>query len=242
MSSLSDKCIALENEINSESDPRRRIKLCRQGLGIGRDATRNAETLTEDEIHQLQATLRLVHSTSRGICNPNTHITKLAKTLMAKRGLDALPLLEKTRPKIVGTDTASLAIAAKDLPQDWYEPSAIIQGMEQQEFYAFGTGFDGGFSVCLRLLEGDSPFLDPKEYKRVVEALPPFALTIDNGGLFFGAAENVTAGVYLALETGRYVGTVVSLRSGRGLRLICTLIRSDQPVVIPAMAPQLVEP
>lgn len=217
----------LAEDIKGEQDPRNRMRLCRKALGVGKTAVAEADHLADDEISDIQAMLRLAHRTSKGIYNPNTSITKLAKKRMERLGLVKLPVIRATRPKLVGTETACLSIADRELPENWWDTGSALEAINSGRYMLAGVGADGVCSLCIRLVAAREPFLDPPEYKKVIEALPNFSLRIESGQIWFGSAENVAGGVGFPLENGQYLGSVVSLRSGRNLRHVATIVRSE---------------
>lgn len=227
---LAELARKLGGDIASESDARKRMKLCRQALGLGRSAVKSAADLTDDDIKSIQSSLRLAHRASRGTFNPNVAVTKLAQTLMNRAGLTELDIIAATRSRTVVTDTASLAIADQELPDDWWDTKASLAQMNEGRYFHFTTGADGRFSVTLRLIAGTELFLQPKEYKQVLEVSPIFRVVVGSGRVQFGSAEDIVKGVSIPAETGPYLGTVTSLRSSHGPRFIATLIRSDAPV------------
>ncbi|MGG7565777.1 hypothetical protein ACQ5SO_06385 [Rhodovulum sp. DZ06] len=206
------------------------MKLRRRAIGLGQDAVRAAGTLEAGPLDAAIAALRAAHAASRGVYNPNASITKLAKRRMELAGLSELPLIAAPRAKGVGTDTACLAIACGPLPELFGDQPVAVAGMNAGRFFLFSTGADGRYSCALRLAEAEAPFLKPGEYKLVVEATPPFRLNMTVGRIFFGAAEDVARGTSVPAADGAWTGQVVSLRSGRGLRHVATLIPGAAPV------------
>lgn len=102
--------------------------------------------------------------------------------------------------------------------------------MNEGQYLVISVGADGSYSLYLRLIEASDHFLESQEYKRVVKVLPPVAIRVENKQVFFGAAESVEVGGGLCVENGRCTCSVASLRSGRNLQFIATLIRSDDNI------------
>ena len=102
--------------------------------------------------------------------------------------------------------------------------------MNEARYAVMGVGSDGSYSVCIRLIDATDHFLENAEYKKVIEVTPPMAIKIENEIVFFGAPEAIKDGTDLQVANGRYICSVSSLRSGRYLRFIATLIRSDDDV------------
>ncbi|MEM9636108.1 MAG: hypothetical protein AAGA94_00550 [Pseudomonadota bacterium] len=227
---IASKCRKLATSIRSEGDARTRLKYCRQAIGFGRTAVKTAYTLSDTDLSDVQDTLRLAGRASRGTYNPNASITKLAKVRMERAGLTQLPLISATRTKLVGTDTACLAISSQTLPGNWFDTHIAIKQMNAASYAVMSVGSDGSYSVCLRLIDAHHHFLEHPEYKRVIEVSPALAIRVENEQIFFGAAEAIKKGVGFKLANGRYICSVTSLRSGRYLRFIATLIRSDEDV------------
>ncbi|MEM1277908.1 MAG: DUF6386 family protein [Pseudomonadota bacterium] len=221
---------ALADSIVAETDPRTRMQLCKRSIGLGRQAVKDAESLSDRQIVAIQETLRLAHRVSLGTYNPNTSITKLAKVRMERLGLTSLPILGETRPKRVLTDTACLAISDRELEGDWFDTLTALSAINAGRYGLLGVGADGAYSVCLRLIDAEEHFHEPVEYKRIVEVSPVFALRVGTGRLVFGAAENLMQGGALEVENGRYLVVISSLRSGPRLRFIATALRSEAPV------------
>lgn len=186
--------------------------------------------MSDADLLDVQETLRLAYRASRGTYNPNASITKLAKVRMERAGLAQLPIVSATRPKLVGTDTACLAVSSGTLPENWFLTSSAIKHMNSERYALMGVGSDGSYSVCLRLIDAGDHFLKSPEYKKVVEVSPPMAIKVENEHVFFGAADAIEGGAGFGLANGRYICSVTSLRSGRYLRFIATLIRSDNDV------------
>jgi len=151
---------------------------------------------------------------------------------MERAGLTQLPIVISTRPKLVDTDTACLAISSQALSENWFETQSAIKQMNSANYAVMGVGSDGSYSVCLRLINANDHYLEMPEYKKVVEVSPPFAIKVENEQMFFGAAEAIENGVGFQLANGRYICSVASLRSGRYPRFIATLIRSNEPVPV----------
>ena len=230
ISDILDQTRSLFNCIAAEEDARTRMQHCRRAIGLGRSAVREADLLSDAEIIEVQDTLRLAHRVSLGMYNLNTSITKLAKFRMERLGILQLPILSATKPKNVVTDTACLAISDSNLPDNWYDTSKAVEAMNAEQFGLAGVGSDGVYSVCLRLIDAKDHFLEPAEYKNVVEVLPAFAISVDAGRLYFGPAENLQRGVGFLIANGRYVCSLATIRSGRRLRFLATMIQSDDPV------------
>lgn len=224
------ECKALRTSILSEDDARTRMQFCRRALGLGRLAVKTAEDLSETELLDVQETLRLAYRASRGTYNPNASITKLAKVRMARAGFAQLPIISATRPKLIGTDTASLAVSSKPLPDKWYDTATAIKQMNEARYAVMGVGSDGSYSVCIRLIDATDHFLENPEYKKIIEVSPPMAIKIENETVLFGATESLKDGAGIRVANGRYICSVTSLRSGRYLRFIATLIRSNDDV------------
>ena len=167
---------ALTDSINTEADARTRMQFCRRAIGLGRSAVREAESLSDADVVEVQNTLRLAHRSSLGMYNPNASITKLAKFRMERLGISKLPILSATRPKKVGTDTACLALSDGCLSGDWFDTPTALTAMNEERYGLAGVGADGVYSVCLRLIDATDHFLEPPEYKHVVEVLPTFAV------------------------------------------------------------------
>ena len=227
---IANECRALRTSILSEDDARTRMQLCRRALGLGRTAVKTAEGMSEADLLDIQETLRLAFRASRGTYNPNALITKLAQVRMARADFAQLPIISATKPKLIGTDTASLAVSSKPLPENWYDTPTALKHMNEARYAVMGVGSDGSYSVCIRLIDATDHFLENPEYKKVIEVSPPIAIKIENEMLFFGAPEALKDGTSLRVENGRYICSVTSLRSGRYLRFIATLIRSDDDV------------
>ncbi|MEO0859409.1 MAG: hypothetical protein AAFY65_02260 [Pseudomonadota bacterium] len=224
------ECRTLRTSILSEDDALTRMQFCRRALGLGHLAVKTAEDLSETELLDVQETLRLAYRASRGTYNPNASITKLAKVRMARAGFAQLPIISATRPKLIGTDTASLAVSSKPLPDKWYDTATAIKHMNEARYAVMGVGSDGSYSVCIRLIDATDHFLENPEYKKVIEVSPPMAIKIENETVLFGAAESIKDGTGFRVANGRYICSVTSLRSGRYLRFIATLIRSHDNV------------
>ncbi len=222
--SIAVDCKRLVATIDAEKDMRTRMRHCRQALGLGRQAVLEVGRLSDEDIATVQSTLRFAQRVSKGFCNPNVFITRLAEIRMRRLGLEKLPLVSMTKPKRVITESACLAIADAELPENWADGAVCLEAANAGRYVVAGTGADGCYSVIIRLLDADEPFLEPPEYKRVVEALPPFALNVSTGFVLFGAAEVLGKGAVLAAANGRYGCQLVSLRSGSALRIIATLI------------------
>ena len=223
-------CRALAESILSEKDSRNRMKQCRQAIGLGRNAVKNAEGMSDAELLDVQNTLRLAFRASRGIYNPNTSITKLARLRMERAGITKLPVISATRPKLVGTDAACLAVSDVKLPEKWFDTSRAIAAMNAEEFALMSVGADGTYSVCLRLIDANDHYLEASEYKKVIEVSPLMAIRIETGRVYFGAAEALEDGVGFQIANGRYVCSMTTLRSGPHLRFLATLIQSRDPV------------
>lgn len=227
---IADACDQLSQTIKAESDVRLRMRQCRQALGLGRQAVLGAEGLTDADIQALQSVLRLARRASNGFCDTNILMTQLAAIRMDRLGFSRLPVIGETKAKRVRTETASLALADAVLPEGWWDTQAALDAANAGRYLVAGTGADGPCSVILRQLDCDEPFLVPQEYKKVLETLPPFRLTVTTGRVLFGAAENLGAGVALPIGNGTYLGQLVSLRSGVSLKIIATLVRDGGPV------------
>lgn len=227
---IADACEQLGLTIEAESDARLRMRQCRQALGLGRQAVLGAERLTDADIQALQSVLRLARRASNGFCDTNTLMTQLAAIRMDRLGFSRLPVIGETKAKRVRTETASLAMADGVLPDGWWDTQAALDAANAGRYLVTGTGADGPCSVLLRHLDCGEPFLVPQEYKKVLETLPPFRLAVTTGCVLFGAAENLGAGVALPIGNGRYLGQLVSLRSGDSLKFIATLVRDGGPV------------
>lgn len=227
---IASNCRALAASILSEEDARTRMQFCRRAIGLGRNAVNSAEGMSDTELLEVQNTLRLAYRASRGTCNPNASIAKLAKVRMERAGIKHLPIVSATRSRIVGTDTACLAVSGAKLPEKWYETPHALAAMNAEEFALMSVGADGSYSVCLRYIDANDHYLESPEYKKVVEVSPPMAVTIGTERVFFGAAEAVEDGVGFGIANGRYICSVTSLRSGRHPRFLATLIRSDDPL------------
>ena len=225
-----NNCRALTASILSEDDARARMQCCRRAIGLGRNAVKASDCMSDADLVEVQNTLRLAYRASRGTYNPNASITKLAKVRMARAGISQLPIVSATRPRLVGTETACLAVSSNKLPENWFETPRAIKQMNAESYALMGVGADGTYSVCLRLIEADDHFLESPEYKKVVEVSPPMAVKIENEKVFFGAPEKIEDGAGFSLANGRYTCSVTSLRFGRYLRFIATLIRSDDTV------------
>ena len=221
---------ALHEEIKHETNPRKRMQLCRKSLGLGKHAVKLAAKLTSDQIYDIQETLRLANRVSKGFQNANTSISKLAKARMEKLGINELNIRSYSRPRRVGTDTACLALSDAELEENWFESSVSLTRINEGAFFLLSIGADGINSLVLRILDMDELMLEPSEYKRVVEVSPVFRIEVSSGKLFFGAPENITAGVSIPASNGIYHGTITSLRSGANLKYIATLIQSSKPV------------
>ena len=229
----------LNESIVQEADARKRMQLCRRAIGLGRTAVKEADTLSDAEVIEIQDTLRLAHQASRGLHNPNATITKLAKVQLDRLGISALPIISATKPKRVSTDAACLALSDKGLPDNWFDTSNALEGMNAEKFGLVGVGADGAYSVCLRLIDLSEHFLEPGEYKKIVEVLPPFAIKVHTERLYFGAAENLESGADLSLANGRYTCSIATLRSGKSRRLLATVIKSDKPVPVVHQIPEM---
>ena len=227
---VANECRALGTSILSEDDARTRMQYCRRAIGLGRIAVKTAESMSEADVLDVQETLRLAYRASRGTYNPNASITKLAQVRMARAGFAQLPIVSATRPKLVGTDTACLAVSSRHLPEKWFDTPTAIKQMNEARYAVMGVGSDGSYSVCIRLIDATDHFLENAEYKKVIEVTPPMAIKIENEIVFFGAPEAIKDGTGLQVANGRYICSVSSLRSGRYLRFIATLIRSDDDV------------
>ena len=223
-------CRDLAASILSEGDARTRMQHCRRAIGLGRQAVKYAEGMSGTELLEVQDTLRLAFRASRGTYNPNASITKLAKLRMERAGIMQLPIVSATESRIIGTDTACLAVSDEKLSEKWFETQHATAAMNAEDFALMGVGADGSYSICIRLIDADDHYLESSEYKKVVEVSPPVAIKIRTERVFFGAAEAVEDGVGFRIANGRYICSVTSLRSGRHLRFIATLIRSDEPV------------
>jgi hypothetical protein len=178
---------------------------------------------------------------SRGLANTNTSITKLAKARLDRLGLKSIPKHTETRFKAVTTDTACFAVSDRPLPENWTDPTAAVAAINAGNYFGFGLGADGRYPLRLRHIDMAEPFLEPAEYPKVIEALPQFALRVTTGHLYFGSAENITAGVAIAVPTGDYCGAVVSLRAGADVRLICTITALQSPTAPLTSFPELTE-
>jgi hypothetical protein len=227
---IANECRALRTSILSEDDARTRMQLCRRALGLGRTAVKTAEVMSEADLVDIQETLRLAFRASRGTYNPNASITKLSQARMARAGFAQLPIISATRPKLISTDTASLAVSSKPLPERWYDAPTALKDMNAARYAVMGVGSDGSYSVCLRLIDATDHFLENPEYKKVIEVSPPMAIKIENESVLFGAPEAIEDGTGLRVANGRYICSVTSLRSGRYLRFIATLIRSQDDI------------
>ena len=206
------------------------MRYCRQALGLGREALQKAEQLTDEDMRAVQSILRVAQRASKGFCDTNAPITKLAAIRMEQLGLTRLPVINETRPKRVITDGACLAIADGELPENCWETHTAVAALNEGRYLLAGVGADGAYSVILRHLDADEPFLNPQEYKKVVESLPPFRLNVSTGRVLFGALDCITKGGVLPVENGSYQGQLVSLSSGRGVRFVATLVRDGGPV------------
>lgn len=229
-SDIASKCRELATSINSEDDARTRLQYCRQAIALGRTAVRTADTLSDTDLSDVQDTLRLAFRASRGTYNPNASITKLAKVRMERAGLTQLPIVSATRPKLVGTNSACLAISSQPLSGNWFDTHSAIKQMNLASYAVLSVGSDAFYSVILRLINADDHFLEYPEYKKVIEVSPPLAIRVENEQILFGAAEALENGVGFQLANGRYICSVSSLRSGRYPRFVATLIRSDDDV------------
>ena len=227
---IANECRALHVSILSEDDARKRMQYCTRALGLGRTAVKTADNMSEADLLDVQETLRLAYRASRGTYNPNASITKLAKVRMARAGYTQLPIVSATRLKLISTDTASLAVSSKPLHENWFDTQSALKHMNAASYAVMGVGSDGTYSVCLRLIDSADHFLENPEYKKVIEVSPPLAIKIENEKVFFGAAEALEDGAGFRLANGRYICSVTSLRFGKYLRLIATLIRSDDEV------------
>jgi len=236
-----DAVRALAKDIAAETDARTRMQFCRRAIGLGRLAVKEANALLDTDIIEVQDTLRLAHRSSLGMYNPNASITKLAKFRMERLGILTLPLLSATKPKYVGTDTACLALSDNTLPDDWIDTSKALLAMNKEKYGLIGVGADGEYSLGLRLLDTTDHFLEPAEYKKVVEVLPPFAIKVKKERMYFGAAENLSNGAGFLIANGRYVCSLATLRIGPRLRFLATIIQSDQPVPSVHQLPELRE-
>lgn len=223
-------CEQLTLAIGAAKDPRTRMRHCRQALGLGRQAILKAAQLTDEDMLAVQSTLRLAQRASNGFCDTNTLMARLAAIRLDRLGFAQLPVIGETKPKRVRTDAACLAIADGDLPENWWDTQKAIEAANAGRYLAAGIGVDEAYSVVLRHLAGDEPFLNPQEYKKIVETLPPFRLNVSTGRAFFGAAESIRDGVELPMENGTYHGQLVSLRSGRSLKFVATLVRKGGAV------------
>lgn len=227
---VANECRALGTSILSEDDARTRMQYCRRAIGLGRKAVKTAESMSEADLLDIQETLRIAYRASRGTYNPNASITKLAQVRMARAGLEQLPIVSATRPKLTGTDTACLAVSSEPLPEKWFDTPTAIEHMNEARYAVMGVGSDGSYSLCIRIIDATDHFLENPEYKKVIEVSPPIAIKIKNEMVFFGAPEAIKDGVGLRAANGRYICSVSSLRSGRYLRFVATLIRSDGDV------------
>ena len=222
---IAEACESLASIIDSERDARTRMRHCRQALGLAREALQKAEQLTDEDMRAVQSTLRVAQRASHGFCDTNAPMTKLAAIRMERLGFDRLPIICETKPKRVITDAACLAIADSELPENCLETHAAIAALNEGRYLLASVGADGAYSVLLRHLDADEPFLNPQEYKKVVETSPPFRLNVSTGRVLFGALDCITKGVVLPIDNGIYQGQLVSLRSGRGLKFVATLVR-----------------
>lgn len=221
---------SLEKSIANEKDARSRMQYCRRAIALGRSAVREADALSDRDIEEIQNTLRFAHRVSLGMYNPNASITKLAKYRMERLGLQALPIIGVTKPKNVGTDVACLALSDDNLPDSWFDTATALQAINAEQYGLVGVGADGIYSVCLRHIDAKDHFLEPAEYKNIVEVLPPFAVQVTSGALCFGPAENLRSGATLPVPNGRYVCSLATIRSGRRLRFLATVFEGDMSV------------
>jgi hypothetical protein len=220
----------LRGRLENAPDVRQRMKLCREAVGLGKAALKSTENLGDGAVDDLVALLRVAHTASRGFENPSAVISKLSRIRLERRGITELPLISTTRSRVVGTDAACFALADRPLPGGWPDTSAALTAMNAGRYALAELGADGGYSACLRLVDAPEPFLDLSEYAKILDVTSPFAIHVETGTLMFGAAENLAAGVALALENGRYIGSVTALRSGRGTKLVATVVRSEAEV------------
>lgn len=225
--SLAREARDLVARIGAAPDPKTRLKECRGALVLGAEAVARASTLSGGQIAVVQEALRQAYSESRGTCRTHPHIARLARAEMAQQGVTSLPLRSASRAGRAVTATACLGLSGSNLTDGWWDTRTALDGINAGRYMLVGTGFDGLFSVRIRMLDGDRPFLEPKEYARLAEVSPEFAVEVSDGRLCFGAAENVEDGAVLELEDGWYRGTIACLRSGRGLTYIATLVDGD---------------
>ena len=135
---IANECRALHVSILSEDDARKLMQYCRRALGLGRTAVKTADNMSEADLLDVQETLRLAYRASRGTYNPNASITKLAKVRMARAGYTQLPIVSATRPKLISTDTASLAVSSKPLHENWFDTQSALKTHECGELCCHG--------------------------------------------------------------------------------------------------------
>lgn len=227
---IANACDHLAAAIGAQRDARERMRQCRQVLGFGRQAVLDAALLDADDVVALQSVLRLARRASNGFCDTSTLMTKLAAIRMTQLGFVQLPVVCETKPKRIRTEAACLAVADNELPAGWWDTQTSLEAANAGRYLVAGIGADGACTVMLRHIDADEPFLNPREYKSVVESLPLFRLSVSTGRVFFGAAESLRGGVGLSLENGSYCCELTTLRSGRAVKVVATLVRGDKAV------------
>lgn len=227
---IADACEQLSLTIEAEKDARVRMRYCRQALGLGRQAVLDTACLTDEDMRSVQSVLNLARRMSNGFCDTSTLMTKLAAIRMDRLGFAQLPIIGETKPKRMRTEAASIAVADAELPDGWWDTQKAVEAVNAGRYLVAGIGADGPFSLSLRHLNADEPFLTIQEYKKVLETTAPFRLKVTTGRVLFGAAECIGSGAVLPVENGTYLGQLVSLRTSGNPRFVATLARDGGAV------------
>lgn len=241
MSGFAEDCRAHAARIAAETDPRARQRRCRAALAFGVRAQAGAAGLSDADLRAVVDLLALAAARSRGMVPTGTIAAGLARLRMERIGLTAAPILRASRGRRTGTDAGALSLGPREAFAGDWSFAAMLDEINAGRRFELGLGGDGGVSVALRLLDGPEPFLEPKEYGKLVEASPLFRLIVEAEAVWFGPAEAPSRGATIPVEPGEWRGQIVSLRSGQGLRHVASLFRDDRPVEPFAQLPEMRE-
>ena len=195
-----------------------------------------------EEVDSLRLYMDILGQTARVHSFPQDLRRTLSKVTV--RWLEATgaaaPRLIDSRKGKIATETAAFALGdvghgPDPFVETWIEKE-IVAWMRSGQRLLFGTGYDGRIGAELRIIDGDEPVLEAKEYARLDSSTPTLVLEVPTGRI--GLADYAEMArpwpeaspprtVSIGVPPGRYKASVYGFSTRRSDRVIAVLCPTE---------------
>ena len=224
----------LTTALDSQTDPRNRIKTARRLAYAGSSIAFSEDPLDVATIDVALAALRRARKHGAVTDDLNRSMAWLSKIRLDVTGCADFQVLAEKK-KRVPVETACLAASGhENLDSEiWVGDSdVVLEAMNRGDFFLVSVRYDGLFAVTLRIIDAPDPVLKSSEYRHLEYSTDVGFLKIENSELRCGAPEDMENAACVTVQNGLFKVQLHHLqaRSDKYVLVACETETNEEPL------------